>query len=456
MNGSIKFFKIFVVEDDIWYREMISHHLTLNPDHIISKYSTASDCLKNMHKNPDLVTIDLSLPDLSGDILFQKIKDICPETSVIILSGQDDIGKAIQLIKRGVDDYLVKNEATLDLLWNSINKIGERRILKDEIRELKVKSEKSSKYDIDLIGQSECIKNVTILIERAARSNINVSITGDTGTGKEIVARCIHLKSSRKNKNFVPVNMAAIPSELLESELFGHEKGAFTGAIHRKIGKFEEANGGTLFLDEIAELDINMQSKILRVLQEREMTRVGGNNLIKLDIRLIVATHKILTDEIKNKSFREDLYFRIMGLTIHLPPLRDRGNDIVLLTEYYIDKYVKENNMAGITITQSAREKLLDYHFPGNIRELKAIIELAMVMCNHNRITADDIVLTTKNETIDNSREDKSLREHIHDIIQYQLSKNGNNVIETAKKLDIGKSTIYKMLKDGCIRIYFP
>jgi DNA-binding NtrC family response regulator len=284
-------------------------------------------------------------------------------------------------------------------------------------------------------------------MEKATKTNINVSITGETGTGKEVVSKAIHYNSDRKKKPFVAVNMAAIPKELVESELFGHEKGAFTGAVARKAGKFEEANGGTIFLDEIAELDLNLQSKILRVLQEREVIRVGGNEKVKLDIRLIVATHKNLPDEVKKGNFREDLYYRIIGLPVELPPLRDRGNDVLILAKHFTDEFAKENKLGHVTISSEAKQKLMGYHFPGNIRELKAIMELASVMCTDGDIQPDDITFnSTKSDDVF-TMEQKSLRQYTCDIIKYYLRKYDDDVMLVADKLDIGKSTIYKMLQ---------
>jgi DNA-binding NtrC family response regulator len=267
-----------------------------------------------------------------------------------------------------------------------------------------------------------------------------------------VVAKAIHYNSDRKKKTFVPVNMAAIPRELVESELFGYEKGAFTGAVTRKIGKFEEADGGTIFLDEIAELDLSVQSKLLRVLQEREVVRIGGNDKIKLDIRLLVATHKNLAEEVKKGNFREDLYYRIIGLPIDLPPLRERGNDILILAKHFLDDFAKQNKLGSINLAQSAKDKLLRYNFPGNIRELKAMVELAAVMCDGNEIVADDITFNATRSEENFTMEERTLREYTLDIIKYYLKKNNSDVIATAKKLDIGKSTIYKMIQDGDIK----
>jgi len=243
--------------------------------------------------------------------------------------------------------------------------------------------------------------------------------------------------------------MAAIPSELVESELFGFEKGAFTGAVARKPGKFEEANGGTIFLDEIAELNLNHQSKLLRVLQEREVVRIGGNEKIKLDIRLIVATHKNLADEVKKGTFREDLYYRVMGLPIELPPLRDRGIDVLILAKYFLDDFAKQNKLGTITIAEDAKEKLLRYQFPGNIRELKSIIDLAAVMCDDNNIKAGDITFNAIRRDDSFTLEQQTLKQHTCDIIKHYLKKNNNDVVATARMLDIGKSTIYKMMQLG-------
>ena len=257
---------------------------------------------------------------MTGEQLYKKVRAINPSVPVIIISSQENVAVAVNLLKIGVTDYLVKDDTTKDLLWNSIIRIRENQNLKQEVENLREELGHKFSFEKTLVGQSNALKKIFGLMEKATKTNINVSVCGETGTGKEVVAKAIHYNGDRKRKPFVPVNMAAIPKELIESELFGYEKGAFTGAITRKIGKFEEANGGTIFLDEIAELDLSVQSKLLRVLQEREVVRVGGNEKIKLDIHLIVATHKNLLEEVKTGNFREDLYYRIVGLEIELPP----------------------------------------------------------------------------------------------------------------------------------------
>lgn len=442
-------YTIFIVEDDLWYGEILRYHLSLNPDYEVRLFENGKDCLANLGLRPDLITIDYSLPDIQGDKLFQKINDIDPSIPVIMISAQEDIGVAVGLLKMGVKDYLVKDNATKELLWNSVLRIKENQSLKEEIVQLKEELSQKFSFEKTIIGQSEPLIKVFSLIEKAIKTNINISITGETGTGKEVVAKAIHYNSDRKKKNFVAVNMAAIPKDLIESELFGYEKGAFTGAMGRKAGKFEEANGGTIFLDEIAEMDLNLQSKILRILQEREIVRLGANESIKFDARLIVATHKNLSEEVKNGNFREDLYFRIMGLPINLPPLRNRGNDILILAKHFLDSFARENKMGTINMNKGAKDKLLGYGFPGNVRELKAIIDLAAVLCDNNEIQADDITFTSIKKEQAFFFTNKTLREHTCDIIKHYLSLNNDDVVATAISLDIGKSTIYKMKKEG-------
>ncbi len=446
-------YKIYIVEDDPWYGEILAYHLSLNPDYKVSRFESGKDCLAKMSAKPDLVTIDFSLPDMQGDELFKKIRETNPTVPVIIISAQEEVSVAVNLLKIGVNDYLVKDEATKDLLWNSVVRIRENQSLKKEVEHLREELGQKYSFQKTLIGQSENLKKVFTMMEKAVKTNINVSIAGETGTGKEVVAKAIHYNSERKKKNFVAVNMAAIPKELVESELFGHEKGAFTGALARKAGKFEEANGGSIFLDEIAEMDMSLQSKMLRVLQEREVVRVGGNETVKLDVRLIVATHKNLADEVKKGNFREDLYFRIMGLPVELPPLRERGNDILILAKHFADAFAKENKLGIIQFTKEAKEKLMKYHFPGNIRELKAVIDLSVVMCENNEIKPDDITFASTKRDDFFIPEDKTLRQHTCDIIKHYLKKNNDDVVATAKALDIGKSTIYKMIQEGELSI---
>ncbi|HRS38032.1 MAG TPA: sigma-54 dependent transcriptional regulator, partial [Bacteroidia bacterium] len=284
---------------------------------------------------------------------------------------------------------------------------------------------------------------------KAASSQITVSVTGETGTGKELVAKAIHYHSPRKEKPFVAVNVAAIPRELLESELFGHEKGAFTGAIASRAGKFEEADGGTLFLDEIGELDLALQAKLLRVLQEREVVRIGGNKVLKVDVRVVIATHRNLQEEVRKGNFREDLYYRLLGLPIHLPPLRERGNDILVIARWLLTQFCKDNRMEALSFSPEAQDKLLRYYYPGNVRELKAMVELAAVLSTGNTITADDIRLENTSNMDAFAFEETTLEEYTMRIIRHFLDKYNNNVVLVARKLGVGKSTIYRYIKEN-------
>lgn len=449
----MKSFRIFVVEDDVWYGEFLRYQLTLNPEYEVEVFPTANQLLSEMHHNPDVVCLDFSLPDMPGLKLLQKIQEMNPDVPVVVISGQEEISVAVDLLKAGARDYIIKGDNTRDLLWNSLLRIRENADLKREVAELKEQLEDKFSIQKSLIGNSLAIQRVVSLVEKAARSSINISITGETGSGKEMVARAIHYSSDRKKKPFVAVNMAAIPKDLLESELFGYEKGAFTGALSQKKGRFEDAQGGTLFLDEVNEMDLMLQSKILRVLQERELVRVGGNKTIRLDFRLICASPKNLQEEVKTGRFREDLYYRLIGLPVEMPPLRNRGNDILILARHFTDLFARSNKMKHLDISEDARQKLLAYSYPGNVRELRAIMELAVVMSDGKTIRAEDISFMSLGKERNLMGESKTLRQYTCDIISFYLERSNNNVVEVAKTLDIGKSSIYQMIKNGEIKV---
>ncbi len=441
-------FKIFVIEDDAFYGRLLKSHLSLNPDNEVFHFETGNDCLLNMHLKPSMISLDYRLPDLSGMDVLKKLHQEYPDIPVIIVSGQEDISTALELLKEGAYDYFVKDDNTKNRLWNAANKIKENIQLKNEISELKTEISKKYEFSKIIKGNSGVIKQLFSLMEKAVKSNITVSISGETGTGKELVAKAIHYNSPQNKHRFVGINVSAIPKELIESEMFGHEKGAFTGAASRRIGKFELASKGTLFLDEIAEMDINMQTKLLRVLQEKEITRVGGNSVIKVDPRIIVATNKKLKEEVKKGNFREDLYYRLLGLPIEIPPLRQRDNDVLILAKYFADEFCKENGFENKEFTQSAKHKLIKYPYPGNVRELRAIIELSVVLADDEMIDDAHINFNSTDSLSDFIIEDMTLAEYERKIIKYFLEKNDNNVVLTAKRLGIGKSTIYRLLKE--------
>jgi len=442
-------FKIFIVEDDPLYGEMLKYHLSLNPDNEVVKFETGAECLKNLYQSPSLISLDYSLPDMSGFEVIKKVKEYNADIPIVIVSGQEDVATAVKLLKDGAYDYFVKDEDTKERLWNTLKNIKERLELKEEINVLKEEIGKKYEFKKIIKGNSPAIKQIFKLIEKATTTNITVSLYGETGTGKELVAKAIHYNSIRVKYSFVPINVTAIPSELIESEFFGHEKGAFTGANSRKIGKFEMANKGTIFLDEIGEMDLNMQAKLLRVIQEKELVRVGGNKPIKFDARVIVATNRNLSKEVQKGNFREDLYYRLLGLPIEIPPLRYRGNDILILAKYFVDDFCKENKLDKLEISSKAQEKLLKYPFPGNVRELKAVMELACVLTNSGIIEEDHITFNSTNAKSDFLLEEDTLQGYVKKIVKYYLQKYNNNVMVVAKKLDIGKSTIYRMLKNN-------
>ncbi|BAV08818.1 DNA-binding transcriptional response regulator, NtrC family, contains REC, AAA-type ATPase, and a Fis-type DNA-binding domains [Filimonas lacunae] len=449
---------IYVVEDDPLYGSLVEHYLSLNPDFQVKRFNSATELLKCLHEKPDVITLDYSLPDSTGDKLLQQIKEQSPETNVIMISGQDEIQVAIDLLQKGAHDYIVKNEETEGRLRISLQRLKKDIARKRELESLK--TEVARKYDFkfkSMIGTSPAIKRVFDLLEKASATNITVSITGETGTGKEVAAKSIHFNSPRKNKPFVAVNIAAIPRDLIESELFGHEKGSFTGAVSRRIGKFEEAHKGTLFLDEIGELDINLQAKLLRVLQEKEITRIGSNEIVKIDVRILVATHKNLLAEVKKGTFREDLYYRLLGLPILLPPLRERGNDILLIAKSFIDAFCQENGLTEKQLSVEAKKQLLQHPFPGNIRQLKSLVELACVLSNTDAILPEhleDVQMPTRVEELNPLGVSLSLKQHTCRIIQHCLDNNEYDVMKVAQILEIGKSTIYRMINNGELVLY--
>ncbi len=439
---------IFVVEDDIAYSKFLKHVLDLNPDFDVEFFTTGKECLNNLHKKPSIITLDYSLPDLSGEGVLEQIREFDPNISVIIISAQDKIRTAVDLLNLGAFDYITKDQEAKDRILNSISHARNKISLIREIDHLKREITGKYEFEKSIIGTSPAIKRVFDLLEKAVKTNIIVSITGETGTGKELVAKAIHYNSNRKDNPFVAVNVAAIPRDLIESELFGHEKGAFTGSIGRRIGKFEEAEGGSVFLDEIGEMDLSLQAKLLRVLQEREITRIGGNQVIKIDVRIIVATHRNLLEEVKAGRFREDLYFRILGLPIALPPLRERGQDIIFIAKHFLDQFTKDNQLKKFKISLEAQDKLLHYPFPGNVRELKSVIELAAVMAEDTEIMPENINFASiLGEDVFMMKE-MSLQQYMYRIIRSFLNKNDNNVLEVARQLDIGKSSIYRYLKE--------
>lgn len=439
--------KIFVVEDNEWYNKLLVYTLSLNPDYEVKSFFNARDFLSSLNESPDIVTLDFKLPDLTGLEVLKRIRQENNDIQVILVSEQDDIETAVTLLKLGAYDYITKSHDIKERLLNTVQNITKDIGLKNEISTLRREVQQKYSFRNTIIGESNAIKNVFSLIEKSLETNITVIISGETGTGKELVAKAIHFNSRRKNKPFVAVNVPAIPSELIESELFGHEKGAFTGASFRRTGRFEEADGGTLFLDEIGEMEMNLQTKLLRVLQEKEIVRIGSNKPVKTDCRIIAATNRNLREEVKKGKFREDLYYRLLGLPIEMPPLRERGNDILMLAGYFIESYCRENNLRIKRLSPAAQKKLINYSFPGNVRELKSIVELAVTLSMNDEVEASDFTFEDEGPALIPGEGDLTMREYEMKIIKATLNKYNNDITLTAKKLDIGVSTIYRLLR---------
>src|SRR5258706_748264 len=384
-------YKVFIVEDDEFLGSVLKRTLEKISDAQVDLFNTAECCVNDLHLSPDVVSIDYSLPGMNGLEMMEKIRNYNNSINCIIVSGQEKVDIVLELYKKGAVDYIMKDDSAVANLENSVRKIFDNLRLRKQVEILQEQIIDRNKYS-KIVGNSPSILKVLKMIQKVENNSIMVLISGESGTGKELVARAIHYGSPRNRKPFVTVNMGAIPADLIESELFGHEKGAFTDARERRIGKFEEASEGTIFLDEIGEMDLFLQTKILRVLQEKEVTRIGSNKAIKLDVRVIAATNKNLSQEVKEGRFREDLFYRLQGFLIHLPPLRERGEDIIILSKSFLNTFCKENNMQAASISKEAIKMLLEYPWPGNVREIKAVIERAALLCENRTITTDDIV----------------------------------------------------------------
>ena len=384
--------KIFIVEDDMIFAKIIEKSLE-KEDYNISVFNNGKDILDNLHQQPDIISLDYNLPDISGLEILKKIVAFNSDISTIVLSGQEEIEVVVEAYKLGAYSYIIKNKNAIVELSNSIKKITENLALKKEVEQLKDELIDRNKYS-KIIGESPEILGILKLIQKVERTNVLTMITGESGTGKEVVAKAIHYNSNRKRKPFVAVNVAAIPPDLIEDELFGHEKGAFTGASSKRKGKFEEAQGGTIFLDEIGEMELNLQTKLLRVLQESQITRLGSNKVIKLDVRVIAATNKNLGKRVKEGKFREDLYYRIQGFLIHIPPLRKRGNDIVLLANHFLNNTLKSNKLPKKSFDKTAIKQLVNHQWSGNVRELMSVVERAALISDANVIGSNDLIFS--------------------------------------------------------------
>ena len=386
-------YRIFVVDDDRHYARMLSYRLDKNPQYEVETFSSGEELLRNMVKKPDLILCDIMMPGIDGIEVLRRIVARRPNLPIIMVSAQGVVETAVEAMRLGAYDYITKGQDDLAKLDAIVKNCLEKASLEREVETLR--AEVSSKYSVKgLIGESPAMQKVYRMIQKALRGDLTVAIQGESGTGKELVAKAIHYGSARKRGPFVVVNCAAIPRDLMESEFFGHEKGSFTGAHARKIGKFEQADGGTIFLDEIGELDLDLQAKLLRALQEGEITRVGGNETISFDARVISATNKDVVKMIRDNRFREDLYYRLFQYPVPLPPLRERGQDVIILTNHFLKEYTKEHpDFKGKKFSKAARHAIATFSWPGNVRELKSAVERAILLSDGEEISAADLML---------------------------------------------------------------
>jgi two-component system NtrC family response regulator len=392
-------FRVLVADDEPAQLELVTGFLRKHGFEV-AEASGGRAALSRFKQEPfDLVLTDQKMPDLSGLELLEALRALTPEVAVIIMTAYGTIETAVSAIKGGASDYLTK-PLNLDELLHRIHQVSERQRLLSENRELREALAERHRVE-GIIGESGQMQEVLSLVRRVAPSDATVLIRGESGTGKELIAKAIHYASPRASGPLVKVNCAALPESLLESELFGHEKGAFTGAVAARKGRFELADGGSLFLDEIGDLPLHLQVKLLRVLQEREFERLGSSQPIKIDVRLLAATHRDLEALAREGRFRDDLYYRINVVTIALPPLRERREDLPLLTDHFLKIFAAKNGKTIRGLTREARDALLRYDYPGNVRELENLIERAVVLTRDEVIGVSDLPLTLQDPSPD-------------------------------------------------------
>jgi two-component system, NtrC family, nitrogen regulation response regulator NtrX len=444
--------KILLTDDESSIRKALREILEYE-NYEVFEAGSGIECLELIGKeNVDLMLLDIKMQGMDGMEVMERLNDQGHDFPVIMLSGHGNIDAAVQATKLGAFDFLQK-PPDLNRLLISVRNALEKQSL---ILENKKMRRRISRVN-EIIGESDLIKNIRNTIKKVAPTDARVLITGENGTGKELVARWLHEYSRRNNGPFVEVNCAAIPAELLESELFGHEKGAFTGAAGRRIGKFEQADGGTLFLDEIGDMSPASQAKVLRALQENVITRVGGSEAIQVDVRVLSATNKDLKEEIAEHRFREDLFHRLSVIPIHVPPLRERRNDIELLARFFLEELAgRDIIFAGKSFSDEAIVKLKELEWSGNIRELHNVVERLGILSPENIIDADTIEMLAMSKLepdqfdgmlgdYEDFQEFKEASENL--FIKYHLDKNDWNISQTADKIGIQRSHLYNKIK---------
>ncbi|MCP9462761.1 MAG: sigma-54 dependent transcriptional regulator [Nitrospira sp.] len=443
---------ILVVDDDADMRELAQDMLK-DRGHQVSVAGSGEEALKLLAEEDYAVVLtDLRMKGMQGLELLNQIKREYPEVNVVLMTAFGSVDTAVEAMKHGASDYLTK-PVKKDELIRVVERVIREAALRREVDRLRREVRKEYSFH-QILGKSKAIQAVFDLIRRVADSPTNVLITGESGTGKELVAKAIHYNSSRKEAPFVPVNCAAIPEQLLESELFGHMRGAFTDAKVDKRGLFEEAQKGTLFLDEISELPLMLQAKLLRAIQEREIRRVGATKPIAVDVRIIAATNLNLADEVKNKRFREDLYYRLNVIELKLPPLRERREDIPLLVDAFLKKCAETGGKPVKGISEAALAMLIDYAWPGNVRELENVIERAVTLSRGDKVSPDDLPPAVQGARGDRRVLDEAAEKSLplHEVekeyIKKILEKTGGNKYQAAHVLGIDRKTLYRKLAE--------
>jgi DNA-binding NtrC family response regulator len=434
--------RILIVDDEAAMRESLKDWLMEDGYEVNSAESGEAAVKMAAERNWDIVLLDLKMPGMDGIETLEKIKELNPDTEVLMMTAYATVDTAVQAMKEGAFDYLVK-PFDPDEVEIQIKKIVEHKDLVVQNILLRKKLEEKYHYD-EIIGKSDAMQEVFDLIERVAPTDSTVLITGESGTGKELVAQAIHGNSARCYMPFIAVSCGALPETLLESELFGYERGAFSGADHRKRGRFEMADKGTLFLDEIGDISLKTQVDLLRILQQKEFSRLGSEELIKVDVRILAATNRDLKTAIREKRFREDLFYRLNVISIHIPPLRQRKEDIPLLANAFIQKYCLEMNKEEVKIAPSALKLLMDYDWPGNVRELENIIERALVIGQGQKIEADGLPFSRRDLAPADLPKSLKKMESVH--IRRILKEANWNISKAARELDIDRQTLYNKI----------
>jgi two-component system response regulator HydG len=443
---------ILVVDDDPAHRTMLRTLLT-GWGYGIVEADDGSIAIEKVHEGAfDLILMDIRMLKVSGLQALSEIKAFNPAIPVIIMTAYSSVQTAVEALKNGAYDYLTK-PLDFDELRFTMARAMDHRQLKEENRLLR--ETLGSHFDMqNIIGRSPVMVKLMETVAQVAPTEATVLITGESGTGKEMIAGTIHFNSGRKDGPFVKLNCAAITETLLESELFGHEKGAFTGAYRKKEGRFRQAHRGSLFLDEISEMSLAMQVKLLRVLQEKEVTRVGGEEVIEVDVRIIAATNRNLLQEIETRRFREDLYYRLNVVTLNMPPLRDRREDIPLLARHFLKMFAKKNRKQINGFTPQAMDRLLKYDWPGNVRELMNAVERGVVLSRSDYLDEDELALILKDAPFpgeispkDAATTDMTLDEVEKESILQMLELTGGNKSEAARRLGVTRKTLHKKLK---------